>query len=127
MSFIIRPFDAPLGAEVIGFNLARDATPEAAERLRAAWLDRVVLCFRDQDLTPADFLRLAGLFGNPTPQPLQRPEYRVEGFPEIRVLSNRHTDTLGDNRPLRIGGSWHSDHLHQQVPPRGTMLYQRPL
>ena len=123
MPFTIQSFNAPLGAEVIGFNLKRDASPETAEQLKQAWLDRVVLCFRDQDLQPADFVRLAGLFGTPTPQPLQREEYKVDGNPEIRVLYNRHTDTLGDNRPLRIGGSWHSDHSHQQTPPRGTMHY----
>lgn len=123
MPFTIRPLDAPLGAEVIGFDIAQDAGDEAAERLKAAWLEHVVLCFRDQDLSPAGFVRLARLFGSPTPQPLQRPEYRVEGHPEIRVLSSEHVDTLGDGQPLRVGGSWHSDHSHQQNPPRGTMLH----
>ncbi len=123
MSFTIRPLDAPLAAEVIGFDIAHHASPEAAERLKAAWLNHVVLCFRGQDLSPADFVGLAQLFDSPTPQPLQRPEYRVEGHPEIRVLSSAHVDTLGDRKPLRIGGSWHSDHSHQPEPPRGTMLY----
>ena len=123
MTFTIRPMDAPLGAEVIGFDIDRHATAEAAARLQQAWLERVVLCFRDQALSPDGFVRLASLFGKPTPQPLQRPEYRVDGHPEIRVLSNHHTDTLGDGKPLRIGGSWHTDHSHQQHPPRGTMLY----
>ena len=31
MSFTIRPLDAPLGAEVVGFDIARHATPEAKE------------------------------------------------------------------------------------------------
>lgn len=123
MAFSIRPLDAPLGAEVIGFDIARHASPEAAEELKAAWLEHVVLCFRDQALEPADFVKLAGLFGKPRPQPLQRPEYMVDGFPELRVLSNRHRDTLGDGKPMKVGGSWHSDHSHQQDAPRGTMLY----
>lgn len=124
MPFTIQPFDAPLGAEVIGFAIDRDATPEAAERLQAAWLEHVVLCFRDlTELAPGDFIRIARLFGTPTPQPLQRPEYRVDGHPEIRVLSSEHVDTLGDRKPLRVGGSWHSDHSHQPEPPRGTMLH----
>jgi len=115
--------DAPFGAEVLGFDVARDATPESARELQAAWLEHVVLCFRDLSLQPADFVRLAALFGQPAPQPLQRPEYKVEGHPEIRVLSSEHVDTLGDGKPLRVGGSWHTDHSHQQDPPRGTMLY----
>lgn|GEM_PF-5456305 len=59
-------------------------------------------------------------------RPLDAPlgaEYQVQGFPELRVLSSRHRDTLADNRLLRVGGSWHSDHSHQQKPPRGTMLH----
>ncbi|MCB9930213.1 MAG: TauD/TfdA family dioxygenase [Alphaproteobacteria bacterium] len=123
MPFTIRPLDAPLGAEVIGFDIDRDATPEATRRLKDAWLQYVVLCFRGQDVGPGDFVRLARLFGTPTPQPLQRPEYQVEGYPELRVLSSQQRDTLGDNRLLRVGGSWHSDHSHQQEPPRGTMLH----
>lgn len=123
MAFTIKPLDAPLGAEVIGFDINRDATPEASAQLLDAWLEHVVLCFRDQDLQPADFVRLASLFGKPRPQPLQRPEYQVDGHPELRVLSNRHRDTLGDGKPMKVGGSWHSDHSHQQDAPRGTMLY----
>jgi len=123
MAFSIKPLDAPLGAEVIGFDLNRDASPETSARLRDAWLEHVVLCFRDQALEPADFVQLAGLFGKPRPQPLQRPEYMVDGFPELRVLSNRHLDTHGDGKPIKTGGPWHSDHSHQQDAPRGTMLY----
>jgi taurine dioxygenase len=123
MAFSIQPLDAPLGVEVIGFDVDRDATPDAAARLKQAWLDHVVLCFRDQHVGPEGFVKLASLFGKPTPQPLQRAEYQVEGHPELRVLSSEHRDTLGDNRLLRIGGSWHSDHSHQQSPPRGTMLH----
>jgi taurine dioxygenase len=123
MAFSIQPLGDCLGAEVIGFDIDRDANPDAAAELKAAWLEHVVLCVRDQDLSPAGFVKLAGVFGTPTPQPLQRPEYMVEGHPEIRVLSNRHRDTLGDGKPMKVGGSWHSDHSHQQQPPRGTMLY----
>ena len=123
MAFSIKPFDAALGAEVIGFDINRDATPEASAELLTAWLEHVVLCFRDQALEPADFVKLAGLFGKPRPQPLQRPEYTVDGFPQLRVLSNRHLDTHGDGKQIKTGGTWHSDHSHQQDAPRGTMLH----
>ncbi len=127
MAFSINPLGETLGAEIVGFDVRRDATPEAAEELKAAWLEHVVFCFRDQDLSPAEFLTLAGLFGKPKVQPLQRSEYQVEGFPEIRVLSNRHLDIHGDRKPIKTGGSWHSDHSHQQDAPRGTMLHSLQL
>ena len=121
MSFEIRNLPGATGAEVLGFD--PDGAGEAARRrLREAWTDRVVLAFRGMEIDEAGFMRLAGLFGEPVPQPVQRPEYRVEGFPLIRLLSSRHRDTLGDNRPLNVGGSWHTDHSHLPHPPRGTLL-----
>ncbi len=123
MPFEIRPLPGVTGAEVLGFDIARDGADKAArQRLQAAWTDRVVLAFRDMDIDEAGFMRLAGLFGKNVPQPVQRPEYRVEGFPFIRLLSSRHRDTLGDNKPLNTGGTWHTDHSHLPEPPRGTML-----
>ena len=123
MPFEIRRLGDSLGAEVVGFDLERDATPENAQKLLDAWLENVVLCVRDQHVGPEGFVKLARMFGTPTPQPLQRAEYQVEGFPELRVLSSEHRDTLGDGKRMMTGGSWHSDHSHQQDPPRGTMLH----
>ena len=121
MSFEIRNLPGVTGAEVLGFD--PDGAGEAdRRRLREAWTDRVVLAFRGMEIDEAGFMQLAGLFGEPVPQPVQRPEYRVEGFPLIRLLSSRHRDTLGDNRPLNVGGSWHTDHSHLPHPPRGTLL-----
>ena len=123
MSFEIRPLPGVTGAEVIGFDIGRDGADQAArQRLQDAWTDRVVLAFRDMEIDEAGFMRLAGLFGENVPQPVQRPEYRVEGFPFIRLLSSWHRDSLGDNKPLNVGGTWHTDHSHLPDPPRGTVL-----
>lgn len=123
MEYEIRPLADALGAEVVGFDLRRDAEVEAVNRLNPAWIDHVVLCFRDQDIEPGGFLRLASIFGDTVRDVLRREEYEVAGFPTIRLLSSEHLDTLGDGKPLRIGGSWHTDHSHMGVPPRGTMLH----
>ncbi|MYE59087.1 MAG: TauD/TfdA family dioxygenase [Alphaproteobacteria bacterium] len=123
MSFEIRPLPGVTGAEVLEFDLDRDGAGEAArQRLQDAWTDRVVLVFRGMEIDEAGFMRLAGLFGENVPQPVQRPEYRVEGFPFIRLLSSLHRDSLGDNKPLNVGGTWHTDHSHLPDPPRGTVL-----
>jgi len=123
MGFEIRALPGVTGAEVTGFDIARDGAGEAARRrLQQAWTDRVVLVFRDMDIDETGFMQLAGIFGESVPQPVQRPEYRVEGFPFIRLLSSRHRDTLGDNKPLNTGGTWHTDHSHLAAPPRGTVL-----
>ena len=123
MRFDIRPLGDALAAEVVGFDVHRHADAETLARLNRAWVDRVVLCFRDQEIDPPELLRLAGIFGDTVRDALRRPEYEVKGFPTIRLLSSEHLDTLGDGKPLRIGGSWHTDHSHMPVPPRGTMLH----
>ena len=123
MDFEIRTLPGVIGAEVSGLDIDRHGGDAAARRrLQEAWTDRVVLVFRDMELDPAGFVALAGLFGDNVAQPVQRPEYRVEGFPQIRLLSSRHRDTLGDGKPLDTGGTWHTDHSHLPEPPRGTML-----
>ena len=120
MTFEIRPLTGTTGAEVLGFDPSRDN--EGASRLREAWAEYAVLVFRDMDIDTAGFMRLAGLFGRNVREPLRRPEYEVEGFPLVRLLSSLHRDRLGDNKPLNTGGTWHTDHSHLPEPPRGTML-----
>ena len=46
---------------------------------------------------------------------------RVVNLDALTYAGNR--DTLGDGKPMKVGGSWHSDHSHQQNAPRGTMLH----
>ena len=54
----IHPIAGALGAEISGVDLARldDATVVA---IRHAWLEHLVVFFRDQPLPPAYFLRFA--------------------------------------------------------------------
>ena len=49
--FAIKPFDAPLGAEVLGLDLSRPVSDEDFARLHRAHLDHHVLVFRDQHIT----------------------------------------------------------------------------
>ena len=122
VGFELRPL-SPFGAEVVGLSLEQPLEPEARTALQGAWGEHIVLCIRDQEVGPDGFLELARIFGTPVQQPIQRKEYQVAGFPELRVLSSEHVDTFGDNKPLQIGGSWHTDHSHLPEPPWGTMLH----
>jgi len=58
-SFEVRPFDAPVGAEIIGLDLTRPLSDEDFARVHRAHLDHTLLVFRDQRITPeqqiADF------------------------------------------------------------------------
>ncbi|NKC16590.1 MAG: TauD/TfdA family dioxygenase [Gammaproteobacteria bacterium] len=123
MGFEIRRLNGPFGAEVLGLTEPRALARDDVQRLNRAWVNHVVLCLREQHVAPDGLLRLARLFGTPARQPLQRAEYQVPGYPELRVLSSEHVDTHGDKKPLYTGGSWHTDHSHLPEPPWGTMLH----
>jgi taurine dioxygenase len=122
MTLSIRPLGNALGAEVTGFDLKRDLNATTIEDINRAWAEYVVLCFRDQDLSPGEFVRLARLFGEPVKQVVKQKEYSLQDFPEVGIVSSEQRDPMTGERIYR-GGSWHTDHSHIAIPPRGTMLY----
>jgi taurine dioxygenase len=112
----IRPIAGALGAEVLGVDLARDLRAETVAVIRKAWLDHCVLFFRDQSLTPEQFLALARAFGDPVEYPFVK---GLEGFPHITpVIKLEH-------EKVNFGGLWHSDTAYLDKPPMGTMLIAR--
>ena len=116
----VKPFDAPLGAEVTGINLADDLTTETKEELNAYWAKYLVLCIRDQNLAPPDFLQAGRIFGDPFEQlygQFNHPEY-----PDIGLLTHQDSDTVGSGKRKIRGTSWHTDASYYECPPAGTML-----
>jgi alpha-ketoglutarate-dependent taurine dioxygenase len=77
-----------------------------------------VIFFRDQALTPAQFMAFARRMGKPIEYPFVR---GIEGFPElIEVKKLEHERT-------NFGGIWHSDTTYLEQPPMGSMLLAREL
>jgi taurine dioxygenase len=112
----IRPIAGALGAEILGVDLARDLRAETVAAIRKAWLDHCVVFFRDQSLTPEQFLALARAFGDPVEYPFVK---GLEGFPHITpVIKLEH-------EKVNFGGLWHSDTAYLDKPPMGTMLIAR--
>lgn len=122
MALSIQPLGEALGAEVLGFDLKRDLNTQTIDDINAAWAEHIVLCFRDQQLTPQEFVSLARMFGKPVKQVVKQKEFSLPEAPEVGILSSDHRDAVTGNRVYR-GGSWHTDHSHIEAPPRGTMLY----
>ena len=128
----VRPTAAPLGAEIRCGDL-RMLTEEAVQAIRRAWLEHLVVVFRDQTLTNADLVAFGRRFGefqysNPLPSPLAhegkvKQGGRDEAHPEITVVSNIV------EKGVAIGGFgdaelvWHSDMSSFEVPPNQTVLY----
>jgi taurine dioxygenase len=84
--------------------------------IRQAWLEHLVIFFRDQPLTPAQFLAFARRFGEPIEYPFVK---GLDEHPEIiPVLKLAHEN-------VNFGGIWHSDTAYLDVPPMASTLIAR--
>ena len=112
----VRPLSGALGAEILGIDLAHDLGEETVAAVRAAWLEHLVIFFRQQTLSPAQFLQAASRFGEPVEYPFVK---GLEGFPQITpVIKLEH-------EKINFGGLWHSDTAYLERPPMATMLIAR--
>lgn len=120
----ILPFDAPLGAEIIGLDLSQEVDPEAFARIHRAHLDHHLLVFRDQRITPDQQIAFSRRFG-----PLQihvLNQFQLTGHPEILIISN----IKEDGKPIGLGDAghfWHSDLSYVETPSLGSMLHAQEL
>jgi taurine dioxygenase len=105
-----------LGAEVRGVDLAQELAPETAQAIHDAFLEHIVLVFRNQSMPPAAQLAFTSLFGTPIEHPLKsRPG--LSEYPEVMVLENR------PGKPGARNDFWHSDISHEECPPSVSMLH----
>ncbi|MDX1375282.1 MAG: TauD/TfdA family dioxygenase [Burkholderiales bacterium] len=118
MEFSVRRIAGALGAEVGGVDLSRPLAPETRAALRAAWLEHQVLFFRDQPLTPAQFMAFARAFGTPIEYPFVQ---GIEGFPEIIEVKKL------EHESANFGGIWHTDTAYLERPPMASMLLAREI
>ena len=120
----IRSFDEPLGAEVIGLDLSKPLGDDDFAPIVDAHLDRHVLVFRDQRITPEQQIAFSRRFG-----PLQihvLRQFQLPGYPEILVVSN----IKENGQPIGLGDAghyWHSDLSYKDKPSLGSMLHAQEL
>lgn len=126
-AFEIRPVaDAagPLGAEVLGLDLAQPLHADDVARLHRAHLHHHVLVFRNQRITPRQQVDFSRRFG-----PLQihvLKNFQLAGHPEILVVSN----IKENGQPIGLGDAghfWHSDLSYKSVPSLGSLLHAQEL
>ena len=117
-------FDAPLGAEVIGLDLAKPLEDAQFAPIVRAHLDHHVLVFREQRITPEQQIAFSRRFG-----PLQihvLHQFQLAGHPEILVVSN----IKENGQPIGLGDAgayWHSDLSYKEKPSLGSMLHAQEL
>jgi taurine dioxygenase len=117
-SIEVVPYEAALGAEISGVDLAADLLDDVVAGIREAWLEHVVVFFRDQPLTAGEFLAFARRLGEPVEYPFVR---GIEGYPEIIEVAKLPHETVN------FGGIWHSDTAYLRCPPMATMLLAREI
>ncbi len=112
----VRRVAGALGAEVQGVDLAHALDDDQVAALRNAWHEHLVLFFRDQHLTPAQFMAFARRIGRPVEYPFVK---GIEGYPEIIEVKKLAHETVN------FGGIWHSDTTYLAEPPMASMLLAR--
>jgi len=122
----IVPLTPHIGAEIRGVDLAGELDGETVGAIRRAWLDHIVVLFRDQHLGKDDQIRFTAQLGEVGV--LARPkEYRTSGhddMPEGMMLISNVRENGEPIGALPDGEMmFHHDMLHAEIPHAATLLY----
>ncbi len=114
--FEVRPQTGTFGAEIAGIDLTQPIDSDTAAELYATWLEYSVLFFRDQPITPPQYIAFAKIFGDELMEKGRHPQ--LEGYPHIWI----------QEYPFMLQGpisdfTWHSDASFMDVPLKATALY----
>jgi taurine dioxygenase len=112
-SLTVTPLHPTIGAEVAGVDLSRPIDAATREALSRALADHLALVFRDQSLTPPQYLAAAAAFGPPMEQHYS--QHNMPDFPLIGMIWHRN-----GQQPAEM---WHTDHTNRERPPAATILY----
>lgn len=110
--FEVRPLTPVIGAEIFGLDLRAPLDRDTVAALRQVWLDRGVLFFRDQRISPEEQLRFARAFGEVKIAVFENKSTEIPGF---TVIDQSKPKGSGTDR-------WHADSTFMDEPPMGAIL-----
>ncbi len=122
--FEVRPFNAPVGAEIIGLDISKPISAEDFKRIHQAHLDHHVLVFRGQRITPQEHIDFSRRFGPLEIHVLH--QFHLKNHPEILIVSN----IKENGEPIGLGDAgvyWHSDISYKPQPSLGSLLHAQEL
>lgn len=126
MAIEVIPTGAALGAEVRGLDLSKPLSDADFEAVSQAWLDHLVLLFRDQKISDDDLIRFSRRFGELDIAPASATDYagaQEKSRPEIWIISN----VVENGKPIGALGDkeaeWHTDMSYVDEPPMASVLY----
>ena len=120
----VRPLSPALGAEVRGLDLGRAMDDTTFAAVHRAWLEHIVLLFRDQPVGDAQLVAFSRCFGDlDESPPFEHGPSHVAGYPEVLVISN----VIENGLPIGALGSgeciWHTDMSFAETPPKASALH----
>ena len=122
--FEVRPFPAPVGAEILGLDISKPIGAEDFARIHKAHLDHHVLVFRNQQITPQEHIDFSRRFGPLEIHVLH--QFQLKNHPEILIVSN----IKENGEPIGLGDAgvyWHSDISYKPNPSLGSLLHAQEL
>ena len=103
-----------IGAEVSGVDLCAPLSDEVFEEIQQAWMNHLVLYFRDQPMSSAQHWAFGQRFGELHIHPAAP---YAQGNPALMQI---HTD---ENSFRNNGEGWHSDVSADEEPPMASILH----
>ncbi|QGW80911.1 TauD/TfdA dioxygenase family protein [Variovorax paradoxus] len=122
--FEVRPFNAPVGAEILGLDISKPISAEDFKRIHQAHLEHHVLVFRNQQITPQEHIDFSRRFGPLEIHVLH--QFHLKNHPEILIVSN----IKENGEPIGLGDAgvyWHSDISYKPQPSLGSLLHAQEL
>jgi taurine dioxygenase len=111
----VKPLAGALGAEISGVNL-KHVDDETFSEIQSAWLEHLVVFFRNQKITPQEQIAFAKRFGDIHYHPFMK---SMEEHPEILEIVKEEGDTRA------FGETWHTDQMFNPKPAKATILYAK--
>ena len=103
----------PLGAVLSGVNFSKKLDPDLIDVIKKAFLEDLVIIFRNVKADPKKLISIANIWGKPTKHPLFK---GLVNFPEIIKIENY-------GKKYHTNAHWHSDVTFERYPPDITLLY----
>jgi taurine dioxygenase len=110
-----------LGAEIAGVDLSQPMDDNTFAQISWAFFDNQVVVFRKQMITPEQQIAFTRRFG--VLEQHVRKEHRLDGYPEILIVSNVLNEQGMAIGVEDAGRFWHSDLSYKQVPSLLSALY----
>ncbi len=110
----IKPIAGSCGAEIAGVDLSMPLDDATFQTVQQAFLDHLVIFFRDQTLSPDQLKTFGRRFGELRVSDQYQP---LDGHPEILEIVKEPDATD------IVGNLWHCDESFMEKPALGSILY----